>query len=358
MKYPTRLLTGMALILCLAPMTTSAEPITGCNAPASLSSGTHDWEFPAGSGITRTFRVHVPRGYRTGVPAPLVTIFHGWGGNENAFLGRKSVTSLADKRGYILVAPRGLGSGDPDYSYNSWSFSGSTTGLDGYGGKICGGDTPNYRYQSCLDEYGENGSNTCSWTQCQADDIDFTVALVDHIKKNLCVDTDKVFATGGSNGGMFTWELGQDSRSAPTFRAIAPLIGLPHRGYLNPQGKLDGKHKFADLPVLVITGTRDNVVPPGDWDDSSFTTTSNGDDEYYYTGATAITKSWAYAHDCNISSDAIAFNDGYRKTDCRTYCSGDPGWPRVLDCRARMGHSYSLSWSWKLIMRFFDEHSD
>ena len=356
MKYPTHLLTGMALILCLAPIATSADPSTGCGAPAGLSSGTHDWELPEGSGITRTFRVHIPRGYRTDVPAPLVTIFHGWGGNENEFLGKKSITSLADKRGYILVAPRGLGSGEPDHSYNSWSFSGSTTGLDGYAGdgKICGGDTPNYRYQSCLEKEVENepGYNTCSWTQCQADDIDFTVALVEHIKKQLCVDTDKVFATGGSNGGMFTWELGQDSRSAPTFRAIAPLIGLPHRGYLDPQGKL------ADLPVLVITGTRDNVVPPGDWDDLEFTTTSNGDDEYYYTGAAAITKSWALAHGCDIPGDAVPFNDGNRKTDCRTYCSGDPGWPRVLDCRARMGHSYSLSWSWKLIMRFFDEHSD
>jgi hypothetical protein len=87
-----------------------------------------------------------------------VAIFHGWGGNEDEFLGNRKVRSEADKRVYILVAPRGLGSSENNY--NSWSFSGSTS------------------------------------------------------------------------GGMFTWELGQNAVSAPTFRAIAPVIGLPHRGYL------------------------------------------------------------------------------------------------------------------------------
>ena len=304
-------------------------------------------------GITRTFRVHVPRGYKNNQAAPLVTIFHGWGGNESEFIGNRKVRSEADKRGYILVAPRGLGSGAEDESYNSWSFSGSTTGIDGSGvpaSPICDFNiTPDYSYPSC------DGikKNTCSWTHCQQDDVEFVKALISEIGKNLCVDEDRIYAMGGSNGGMFTWELGQNPVTASIFRAIAPLIGLPHRDYLDPQG-IPGKD--SDLPVLLITGTRDNVVPPGDWEDPDFTTTSNGNDRYYYTGATAITRSWADAHSCDTDQAAVAFDDGIRKTDCRTYCSGDAGWPRVLDCRARMGHSYSLSWSWKLIMNFFDAH--
>jgi hypothetical protein len=152
---------------------------------------------------------------------------------------------------------------------------------------------------------------------------------------------------------MFTWELGQNSVSAGTFRAIAPLIGLPHRGYLDAQGKT------GDMPALVVTGTQDTVVPPGDWEDDSFTTTSNGSDRYYYTGATAITQVWAVAHGCGIDEPATPFNDGNRKTDCRTYCdvSGSE-WPAVLDCRARMGHTYSFSWAWPLILDFFDAHSN
>jgi len=338
---------GTMAFLAIAPFTTWAAPSAGCGTEG-WSSGSYTMQH---DGVSRTFRVHVPKGYRNNDPAPLVAIFHGWGGNENEFLGSRRIISQADRSGYILLAPRGLGSGDPDHSNNSWSFAGSTTGLDGNGGggAICDAAvTPDYSYASCA----EVKANSCSWTHCQADDVDFAVALVDSVKQNLCVDTDRVFATGGSNGGMFAWELGQNPQSAPLFRAIAPLIGLPHRGYLFAQGK------FGDLPALVITGTRDNVVPPGDWEDSSFTTTSNGSDRYYYTGATAITRSWADAHGCNTTVDAVPFNDGNRKTDCRSYCSDDPGWPRVLDCRARMGHTYSLSWSWKLVIKFFDEHSD
>jgi poly(3-hydroxybutyrate) depolymerase len=337
---------GLAALLALTPLITwAATPSEGCDSDG-WSSGTYTMDY---GNVTRTFRVHVPRGYNRNAPAPLVTIFHGWGGNENDFLGNKKFRSEADKRGYILVAPRGLGSGTPDHSFNSWSFSGSTTGEDGDTGKICDDTiTPDYSYGSCADFK----QNSCSWTQCQQDDVAFTVALVNWIGENLCVDEDRVFASGGSNGGMFTWELGQNPISAPSFRAIAPLIGLPHRGYLNAQGK------SAEMPVILITGTRDTTVPPGDWDDPGYTITSNGNDRYYYTGATAITETWAAAHGCDIDQNAVSFDVGVRKADCRTFCSGDPGWPRVLDCRARMGHSYSLNWSWKLILNFFDQHSN
>jgi len=344
---------GAMAIVAISPLTSwAAGPSAGCG-NAGWTSGIHTLDH---AGVTRTLRIHVPEGYRNNQPAPLIVIFHGWGGDENEFLGFNSVTSEADRRGYILVAPRGLGSGAPDDSPNSWTFSGSATGLDGDRqdadvpgdtDAICGEGTPDYSYPSCMGVK----ANSCSWTHCQADDVDFALALVEYVKNQLCVDADNVFATGGSNGGMFTWELGQNSASAPTFRAIAPLIGLPHRAYLA------GKGKPSDLPALVLTGTLDRVVPPGDWEDPAYTTTSNDDDRFYYTGATAITRRWAAAHGCDISVPAAPFDDGIRKTDCRTYCAGDPGWPRVLDCRARMGHTYSLSWAWKLVMNFFDAHS-
>ena len=326
---------------------------TGCG-QEGIESGvytlTHD-------GIERIYRVHVPAGYEADVAAPVVAFFHGWGGNEDEFAANKIVTEEADRRGYILIAPRGIGSGDPDHKANSWTFSGSATGLDGDGtnSRVAGdtdaicdhGITEDYSYGSCA----ASKSNTCSWTQCQADDVDFAASLVQEIKARLCVDASRVFAMGGSNGGMYTWELGQNHMSAPHFRAIAPLIGLPHRGYLDAQGK------DMDMPVIVITGMQDNVVPPGEWDDPAFTTTSNGSDRFFYTGATAITRSWAEQHACDTTGSAVAFDDGYDEPDCRSYCSGDPGWPRVLDCRAQMGHTYEYEWAWMLILDFFDAHS-
>jgi len=335
---------GLLAGLAILPQTGSAEnSISGCG-NAGYTSGTYTMEH---GGLTRTFRVHVPTGYDENKPAPLVTLFHGWGGNENEFLNNKTVREEADRRGYILVAPIGLGSGAPDNTYNSWSFSGSTTGIDGHSRPICDNSlTPDYSYESCAGIK----KNSCSWTQCQADDVDFAVALVGEVKANLCVDADRVYASGGSNGGMYTWELGQNPASAQSFRAIAPIIGLPHRAYL------DGPGKEGEMPVLLITGTLDNVVPPGAWDDDLFTTTSNDNDRFHYTGATAITKSWADAHGCDITVKASPVEVGYDIPDCRTYCADDTGLPRVLDCRAQMGHSYDLSWTWKLVMDFFDAH--
>jgi polyhydroxybutyrate depolymerase len=320
--------------------------------------------------LTRTYRIFVPPGYKPSTPNPLVLVFHGWGGDENEFLGDKSVRKLASQRGYIVVAPLGLGSASPDSSRNSWSFRGSTTGLAGppanrttsapgtAAAAICDSTrTANYTYPSCKDI----ARNTCSWTQCQADDVAFTIALVREIESKLCIDATKVFAAGGSNGGMFVWELGQNALSAPIFRAIAPIIGLPHRGYLDAPGKKDG------MPVLVITGTQDTTVPPGAWEDTSPTTTSDND-RYYYTGASAIARQWGAINSCpNSDAPAERFDARTPGVDCRTYCAanaagwskGSPGtrWPNVLDCRAPMGHTYDFDWSWKLILDFFDAHA-
>ena len=305
--------------------------------------------------ITRDFRVYLPKGYNPQKPAPLVVLFHGWGGDENEFLSSRVVRDEADRRGYILVAPRGLGSGAPDFRYNSWTFSGRSTGLDGDGvNPRVPGDTAatcdpsataNYAYRSCTDV----AANTCSWTQCQDDDLGFFLALLDYLETRLSIDQRNVFACGGSNGGMFTWYLGQTPASAARLRAIAPLIGLPHRAYLAPPGR------GGDLPVILITGTRDTTVPPGPWENPSYTASSDGD-RYFYTGATAITRVWAAAMGCDTSAPAVPFHDGYPETDARTYCSSDPGWPRVLDCRADMGHTYQFNWAWPLILDFFDHH--
>ena len=296
--------------------------------------------------LERTFQVHVPEGYNPDVPAPLVLAFHGWGGNSNEFLGASAVTTEADARGYIVIAPVGIGSGPPDRSYNSWAFRGSTTGLDGSGEPICNDRaTTDYNYPSC-DDVAENG---CSWTHCQDDDVAFAVALVELARENLCIDPDRVFATGGSNGGMFSWELGQNEASADTFRAIAPIIGLPHRAHLDAPAKDGG------MPVLVITGARDRTVPPGDWEDPNYTTTTDGD-QYYYSGATAITRVWAEANGCDATVPAASV-DVLPDLDCRSYCGGDGDLPPVLDCRADMGHVYQFGWTWPLILDFFDQQT-
>ena len=84
MEFSTPANFGIMALLLLAPLNTWAtDPSAGCG-PGGWSSGTYTMQH---NDIKRTFRVYVPRGYRDNEPAPLMTYFHGWGGNENEILG-------------------------------------------------------------------------------------------------------------------------------------------------------------------------------------------------------------------------------------------------------------------------------
>jgi poly(3-hydroxybutyrate) depolymerase len=307
-------------------------------------------------GVERQIRVHVPANYKNNITSPLVIGFHGWGGDQDEFLNNEVVRNELDKHNYIMISPLGLGSEEPGAFYSSWSFRGSTTGLDGDGintlvvndsDKICDTNlTPNYTYPSCQGV----AANSCSWTHCLDDDVSFVKSLVAQAQQNLCIDSDRIFATGGSNGGMFVWELGQNELTADIFRAVAPIIGLPHRGYLSEPKKVNG------LPVILITGMRDTAVPPGDWNDKSFTTTTNGE-AYFYTGASAIVEKWAETLLCDTSIPPEIVDLGVTTSlECRSWnsCAGEGAIPPVLDCRgSTMGHTYDLDETWPLVMQFF-----
>ncbi len=312
------------------------------------SNGSHSLLF---EGISREYRLFVPTTYSHTSPLKLILLFHGWGENHNAFLEKPLFTQQAEDRGYILVAPRGLSDADNGLSLqtiNSWRFKGSSTGLTPDNQPTCDTTTTtNYGYESC--DNGQGNNNNCAWTHCIQDDVQFVIHLISEIKSKLNIDDNNIFAFGASNGGMFTWELGQNSESAPLFRAIAPTIGQPHRGYTGGPGK------SGPLPVLLITGTTDPVVPPGEWEATGFST-SEGNDAYHYVTASAITKIWAEQH-CSEELTLTQFDDGYRETDCRKWCISDTGWPQVLDCRATMGHEFQETWGWPLVLDFFDNYS-
>lgn len=342
-----------AALLVLLPLVSSAQS-TGCGTVAPKSGA-----YTLRHGIvTRRYGLQLPTNYDPQHPMRLVIAFHSWGGDEREFLGEPSVVAESSRRGYILVAPRGLGSGAPDRGKNSWTFRGSATGVIEQGDAqtpVCDVSvSPDYRYLSCRRGVAVN---RCSWTQCQDDDVAFVAALIAHLESTLCVDTEHVYAAGGFNGGMFTWELGEDARTAPLFRALASIIGLPHRGDLRPPAK---EH----LPMIFITGTADKEVPPGAWDDPEFTTSTDqeytapttGVERIFYTGATAIVHRWAEAEGCPASGNEQPFDTGHPEADCRTYCPAQrQNWPAVLDCRAPMGHEYGFNWSWRLVLDFFDQ---
>jgi polyhydroxybutyrate depolymerase len=133
-------------------------------------------------GIVREFLIHVPPGYDNTRPVPLVLNFHGATSNaeqQRSLFSQMDATS--DAKGFIVVYPEGIGS--------SWNA-----------GACCG------------DAASQN-----------VDDVGFALALVEHMKSRACIDPDRVYAAGFSNGGRMSYRLGCEA--ANVFAAIAPVAG-------------------------------------------------------------------------------------------------------------------------------------
>ncbi len=115
---------------------------------------------------------------------------------------------------------------------------------------------------------------TCNWCTCH-DDLAFIARLLDRLEATLCIDLDRVYATGMSNGGMFVHRLG--CAMPERFAAIAPVGGTLARGFACAP-------ESTPLAMMNIYGRRDDYVSQrGD-------TSSDG---YYYSSAEAVLDKWA-----------------------------------------------------------------
>jgi polyhydroxybutyrate depolymerase len=82
-------------------------------------------------------------------------------------------------------------------------------------------------------------------------DAAFVEALLDAVEAAHCIDRRRVYATGFSNGGFVANLLG--CRLADRLAAVAPVAGAR---------PLDACRPAAPMPILLLHGTADRVVPP------------------------------------------------------------------------------------------------
>ncbi len=167
-------------------------------------------------GLNRTYYLHAPADRPRDRAAPLVLVFHGGGGTP-AFAERESKFSeLADRDGFLVVYPEGVG--------KSWN--------DGRG------------VQSIVAQ------------RDSVDDLAFVAALIDDVAKSHRLDAQRVFATGISNGAIFSHHLGANLSSR--IAAIAPVAGgVPET--LSARFKPE-----KPVAVLILQGADDPLVPyPG-----------------------------------------------------------------------------------------------
>jgi polyhydroxybutyrate depolymerase len=165
-------------------------------------------------GGDRPVEVHVPPGYVSGVPAPLVIMLHGYtasGALEESYL---NVTALSDARGFLYAYPDGtkdpLGNG-------FWNATDA----------CCG-----------------SGDRT-------VDDSAYLSRLIGEIEARYSVDPKRVFLFGHSNGGFMSYRMACDH--ADQIAAIASLAGAMWADVAQC-------HPSGPVGVLQIHGTSDTVI--------------------------------------------------------------------------------------------------
>ncbi len=92
----------------------------------------------------------------------------------------------------------------------------------------------------------------------QPKDLDL---LLEHLKKSLPVNPNRIYLTGNSMGGFGTWAWAGESPRH--FAAIAPVVG--GLGYGGPEDVYDDLDRWAknlvEVPTWAFHGRTDPVVP-------------------------------------------------------------------------------------------------
>lgn len=164
-------------------------------------------------GQKRAYLLHAPAAVSNDQPVPLVFVFHGGGGDGAGIERTTRFSQLADREGFIVVYPDGL--------WKNWN--------DG-------------REPTVSRAHREN-----------ADDVGFVSALIDAVSMDHRVDPKRIYATGISNGGIFSHYLAANLSSR--IAAIAPVSGgiaERFRDRFKPE---------KPVSVFVIQGIDDPLVP-------------------------------------------------------------------------------------------------
>ena len=193
---------------CNSSKTTSSTPEDSALIPGKLSA-----QSILHNGKEREYLVYVPASYNETANHPLLLNFHGFGGNAKDYFEYESdFRDVAELEGVILVYPQGsLLSG-----FSHWNAAPMAE---------------------------DNKSNT--------DDIGFIELLIENLSEDLSVDPNRIYATGFSNGGMFSYALACFTEGL--IAGVAAVSGL--------QLNLEDCTPSHPMSVLIAHSTTDDVIP-------------------------------------------------------------------------------------------------
>ena len=168
-------------------------------------------EMQSGS-FNREYFVHLPAGYRKVLATPVVLVFHGRGGNVEQIAKFSGFNTLSEKHGFLAIYPQAIAT--------HWNYGRESEKFHEHDGKI----------------------NDVAWVE----------ELIAELKRTYSVDKKRIYATGISNGGIFSQRLA--IALGRHFAAVASLT--------SQIAELLAKTKPTNpISVLIINGTQDPFAP-------------------------------------------------------------------------------------------------
>jgi len=199
---------------------TPAEVVTAAGTPSlsiGCAAGSRLEKIDSGGQI-REYQIHIPPTYRMDQPVALVLGFHGNGGTAGMFEEYSGLSALADREGFIMVYPQGMG------------------------------EIPTWEINAVTDNR----------------DVQFVHDLIAGVAARCAVDPDRIYATGHSRGGGMANRLACDL--SDRIAAIGPVSGVypPETGDCVPPHPVAiiAFHGDAD-PVVPYNGIGNQNSPPG-----------------------------------------------------------------------------------------------
>jgi polyhydroxybutyrate depolymerase len=164
------------------------------------------------AGLTRTYRIHIPKTYDPNKPTPVILAFHGATDNVDFLEAHCQLNQKSEIAGFIVVYPESADPSSPDtLHFNTGS---PPNGID------------------------------------YPDDVTFTSKLLDDLGTVVNVDKNRVFATGISNGGMMCYRLAAElSDRIAAIAPIAATMGLPEA------------HPKRPVSIIAFHGAADPIIP-------------------------------------------------------------------------------------------------
>ncbi len=208
-----------SLALALAGCTTPLPQLAWEEAPEP---GDYRHFVTTPDGQARSFMIHFPKGYRPTRVYPLVVMLHGAFSNDEKAVQRTEFNQLADRKGFIVMYPNGIGLFGLLQHWNA--------------GFCCG-----------------KASVT------SIDDVGFVMKAVNTIKRRARIDPGRIFLAGYSNGGMLAHRIA--SQHPDVFAALAVVAGSVGGEHPNVRQNKRPVPPGKPIPVIIFHGEQDESVP-------------------------------------------------------------------------------------------------